>query len=371
MDSGDNAGVLEVVNVLAVDDTPENLVALRTLLKRPGLNLIEASSGREALEALLAMDIGLALLDVNMPEMDGFELAELMRGSARTQNVPIIFMTASLPDSARMFQGYEAGAVDFLFKPIHPYLLLGKVEVFARLHRQQQKLASQLEQIRQAQNTSDLFLGVLGHDLRNPLSNIVANATLLEKRANDAVEAEKRARLIQRASFRMQRLIQQVLDFALARVKGGLPVSRIRLDLADLVQQLISELDPAAAARVRFEMNGDCHAFLDPDRMTQVLSNLVGNAVEHGGTEQPISLCLDGSERDAIRIRVQNEGVIPPRTLANLFSPFKPRDTSSQGLGLGLYIVDQIVAAHGGSIAVTSEPALGTVFDVRLPRGTL
>ncbi len=361
---------LDEVNVLAVDDVADNLVALRALLKRPGIRLIEARSGSEALEALLIHDIALALLDVNMPDMDGFELAELMRGSGRTQNVPIIFLTAAMPDGGRMFQGYEAGAVDFLFKPFHPYLLVSKVEVFAQLHRQKRRLANQLEQLRLAQNMSDLFLGVLGHDLRNPLSNILTTAYLLEKRPDDAVEIAKRAKVIQRASHRMQRLIQHVLDFALSRVKGGIPVTRCDTDLGELARHLIAELDPAAASRLCLEVTGDTCAELDSDRMNQVLSNLVGNALEHGSPGGRVRLSIDGSDPARIALIVQNDGVIPDATLPNLFSAFKPRDRdrSTQGVGLGLYIVDQVVKAHAGSIRVTSTESAGTRFEIALLR---
>lgn len=359
---------LEEVNVLAVDDVADNLVALRALLKRPGIRLIEARSGREALEALLVHDIALALLDVNMPEMDGFELAELMRGAGRTQSVPIIFLTAAMPDAGRMFQGYDAGAVDFLFKPFHPYLLVSKVEVFAQLHRQKRKLTHQLDQLRLAQNMSDLFLGVLGHDLRNPLANIVTTAYLLEKRPGDAADVTKRAKVIQRASHRMQRLIQHVLDFALSRVKGGIPVARCPTDLGELARHLIAELDPEAASRVALEIAGDTCAELDSDRMSQVLSNLVGNALEHGSPGARVRISIDGSDTAKIMLIVQNDGAIPEGLLPNLFSAFKPRDRGTQGAGLGLYIVDQIVTAHAGSIRVTSTPDTGTRFEIVLLR---
>src|SRR6187431_2675030 len=136
--------MLEKVNVLAVDDVEENLVALAALLNRPALELIRARSGTEALEALLANDIALALLDVQMPGMDGFELAELMRGSERTRHVPIIFVTAGARDPQRVFKGYEAGAVDFLYKPIEPHVLKGKADVFFALYKQKRELAHAL-----------------------------------------------------------------------------------------------------------------------------------------------------------------------------------------------------------------------------------
>jgi two-component system sensor histidine kinase/response regulator len=360
--------MLDEVKVLAVDDIEENLVALAALLNRPALQLIRARSGTEALEALLAHDIALALLDVQMPGMDGFELAELMRGSERTKHVPIIFLTAGAPDRARLFQGYETGAVDFLFKPLDPFLLAAKVDVFVELHRQKRQLASQVEQIQQAQRMSDLFIGVLGHDLRNPLSSIVSGAALLELKAGDPDETRKKARMITNASRRMERLIQQLLDFALARVNGAIPIEPIELDLAKVARQVIAELGDHSALPIHLEVQGDTSGRWDSDRMMQVISNLVGNAVEHGEQGSPVRLSIDGSSTDQVEISVRNRGSIPRETLSMLFSPFKPRGQKSRGLGLGLYIVDQIVLAHGGRVVV-NEPAQGeTIFVVSLPR---
>jgi two-component system, sensor histidine kinase and response regulator len=359
---------LETVNILAVDDVEENVIALATLLNQPGLRLLEARSGNEALEALLKHDIALALVDVNMPGMDGFELAELMRGSERTKHVPIIFLTATAPERKRMFQGYEAGAVDFLFKPVDPHLLASKVSVFAQLHRQKRQLASQLDQIQQAQRMSDLFVGVLGHDLRNPLNSIVGGAALLELRPGDAEDTRRKARMILSSSRRMERLIQQVLDFALARVKGGIPVEPAPADLEKIARQVVAELGAAAVAQVQTELRGDPRGYWDVDRLMQVVSNLVGNAIEHGGSDSPVSVRIDGSAPDEVWFEVHNSGVIPATTLELLFSPYKPRERHSRGLGLGLYIVDQIVRAHGGSVSVRSEASLGTLLRVGLPR---
>jgi two-component system, sensor histidine kinase and response regulator len=360
--------MLEKVNVLAVDDIEENLVALAALLNRPALELIRARSGTEALEALLANDIALALLDVQMPGMDGFELAELMRGSERTKHVPIIFLTAGSPDKTRVFQGYDAGAVDFLFKPLDPQLLCAKVDVFVELHRQKRQLASQLEQIQQAQRMSDLFVGVLGHDLRNPLSSIVGAAGLLELKAADPDETRKKARSILSASRRMDRLIQQLLDFALARVKGAIPIEPVAVDLAKSTRQVVAELGESQTSRVELEVRGDASGTWDADRMMQVVSNLVGNALEHGTADSPVRVEINGEAPEQIGWAVENRGTIPKETLAVLFSPFKPRGRHSRGLGLGLYIVEQIVIAHGGRVSVDEPAPERTRFTVWLPR---
>lgn len=340
----------EVVNVLCVDDVEQNLVALETLLSRPGLRLVRARSGTEALELLLSQDIALALVDVQMPGMDGFELAELMRGSQRTRHVPIIFLTAANPNRKRLFQGYGAGAVDFLFKPIDPELLLAKVEVFAQLQRQKEQLARQLEQIQLSQRMSDLFIGVLGHDLRNPLSSISTAAALLELNPGDADATRKKARMMLGASRRMERLIQQVLDFALARVRGAIPIQPSATDLAKIARQVVAENDTPTTRRVEFEVTGDCAGSWDTDRLMQAVSNLVGNALEHGDAEAPIALRIDGTACDWVVLEVENRGEIPANTAAILFSPFKPRERGARGLGLGLYIVDQIARSHGGSV---------------------
>jgi CheY-like chemotaxis protein len=173
------------VQVLVVDDVPQNLVAISALLARPGLKVLQAASGVEALEILLVEEVAVALVDVQMPTMDGFELAELIRGSERTRHVPLIFLTASASDPGRTFRGYEAGAVDFLHKPIDPLVLRGKVEVFVELFAQRRELASQLEDLRQAVRMNEIFAAVLGHDLRNPLSAVVTGAELVTRLTTD------------------------------------------------------------------------------------------------------------------------------------------------------------------------------------------
>lgn len=148
--------------ILVVDDRPENIMAIEAILERPGLELIKASSGNEALRLLLKHDVALALLDVQMPGMDGFEMAELMRRNKKTQNIPIIFVTALTTDTRYVFKGYQSGAVDYLFKPLEPVVLESKVSVFLELDRQRMELAAQLEEIRALKEVNDRLLGAVG-----------------------------------------------------------------------------------------------------------------------------------------------------------------------------------------------------------------
>ena len=357
----------EPVKFLLVDDTEENLVALEALLRRDGLELLKARSGPEALELLLQHEVALALLDVQMPEMDGFELAELMRGTDRTKNIPIIFVTAGSRDPARVFKGYESGAVDFLFKPIDPRILKGKADVFFELFRQRVECAQSLR-------LNEMFVGILGHDLRNPLGAVMMGAQILERQLSDEVQLRTVKRMLT-SGRRMNEMIEQLLDLTRARLAGGLGFLRLRkpVEVSNLVQRTIEELRTAHPEReVVMRTIGDSSTSGDGDRLLQLFGNLIANALHHGAPATPVSAVVDGSGDD-IRVKISNEGTIPPDLLPVLFDPFRGRQGrgSSAGLGLGLYISQQIAAAHGGGVTVESTETEGTTFTVRLPRRTI
>jgi signal transduction histidine kinase len=354
----------ERVLVLAVDDVRDNLDVLEALLG-PRVTLLRALSGTQALELLLQHDVALALVDVNMPGMDGFELAELMRGSARSRAVPIIFLTAAAPERLKVFRGYEAGAVDFLFKPIDPRLLESKVGVFIELFRQRQRLAAQVEQHRQLVRTAELLIGVLGHDLRTPLSAIATAGEALRMAYPDDARAQQLGEIIGRSSRRMSRLITQLLDFANARL-GTLPVRPQPASLADLCQAAMTEFTERGCP-IACETEGDVQGTWDPDRILQVLANLIANAVTHGREGGPVVVRIDGAAHDVVRIEVVNEGELPADAIATLFTPFAPSSSRAAGTGLGLFIVDQIVRAHGGSVIARAAGGQVT-FVVELPR---
>ncbi|GEL72166.1 MULTISPECIES: hybrid sensor histidine kinase/response regulator [Myxococcus] len=360
------------VKCLLVDDLEENLIALAALLRREDVEVLQARSGADALELLLEHDdVALAFLDVQMPEMDGFELAELMRGSERTRDIPIIFVTAGAHDQRRRFKGYDAGAVDFLYKPLEPHVLRNKAEVFFQLHRQKQQLAHQLEELTETLRLNEMFTAVLGHDLRNPLSAILTAADLLFRRTEDPAVRKSASRMLT-SGKRMGRMIEDVLDLARARLAGGIPLRRSETDFGLLVQRIVQEHHaafPQHSLDVRKE--GDLVGDWDSDRLAQVASNLIGNALQHGDTSEPVQLRLDGSHADSITFSVSNVGVIPAEQQPYLFDPFRgcsQQRARTGGLGLGLYIVQQIIHAHHGSVDVESGSGRHTVFRVVLPR---
>jgi signal transduction histidine kinase len=369
-DALETAAMTARVKCLLVDDLGENLLALAALLRREDVEIVEARSGAEALELLLAHDVALAFLDVQMPDMDGFELAELMRGSDRTRHVPIIFVTAGVRDQYRLFKGYDTGAVDFLYKPIDPHILKSKADVFFQLYRQKQQLASQLEELTGTLRLNELFTAVLGHDLRNPLSAILNTANLLERISKEDVVKQSAIRMVS-SGRRMSRMIDDMLDLTRARLGGGIPLRRQDAHFGQLVQRVIQEHQVSFPdGRFETHQEGDVSGHWDADRLAQVTSNLIGNAIEHGDKKDPIEVLLIGTRADSVTLMVTNSGLIPEDVLPHLFDPFRGGQRHlgrSDGLGLGLYIVQQIVLAHGGSVEVEAD-AQRTSFVVRVPR---
>jgi len=358
------------VKILLVDDLPENLLALSALLRRDDVELLEARSGAAALELLLVHEVSLALVDVQMPEMDGFELAELMRGSERTRTVPIIFVTAGARDAVRVFKGYESGAVDFLFKPIDPHILRSKVDVFIELAHQRLRLAYELNEKIETLRLQEMFTAMLSHDLRGPLSAIVMGSILLERKATDDMTRRSAARMLSSAKL-MSHMIADMLDLARVRLAGGIPIRREPLDLGALLQQAVDDQRLAVPdRRIELALRGDLSGEWDAARLTQVVSNLVGNAVQHGTPGGPVDCTVDGTQAGQVILSVRNGGRIPDEMRPHVFDPFRSRETHhtrDDGLGLGLYIVDQIASAHDGSVAVQCDDST-TTFRVFLPR---
>jgi signal transduction histidine kinase len=272
-------------------------------------------------------------------------------------------MTAGSRDRERVFRGYEAGAVDFLFKPIEPAILMNKVETFVQLYRQRLELEHTLK-------LNEMFMAVLGHDLRNPVSAVVTLGKLLAASQDPAVVRESAERL-RSIGTRMGRMINDLLDLARAR-QGGIPVSPRSTELCALISRTVDELRLVHADReVRLELpEAPMTGEWDADRLAQLLENLVSNALKHGPEDRPVGITLlrDG---DVAVVCVANEGSIDAALLPHVFNPFRSgserrQNGAEEGLGLGLYIVHQIALAHGGSVTATSQDGV-VKFTARLP----
>src|SRR6185436_6215774 len=210
------------------------------------------------------------------------------------------------------------------------------------------------------------FVGIVSHDLRNPLTAIVTSAELLLRYGE---LPERQARVVARIASsgdRMARMIDDLLDFARSRLGGEFPMHARRIDLRQVCEQTVEELEFAYTRQVKLDAQGDLWGDWDPDRIAQVVSNLVGNALQHSDGEVTVTL---RAEKDFVVLETHNGGPpIPPEVLPHVFEPGRRGDARSGGLGLGLFIVQQIVLAHGGSIEVTSNDEKGTTFTLALPR---
>lgn len=362
-----------IVNVLIVDDIEHNLTALSALLAQPEVRLLLARSGVEALELLLEHDVAVAVLDVNMPGMSGFELASLIRGSPRTSHVPIIFLTATSQDAIRTFQGYEAGAVDFLYKPIEPRIVQSKVSIFVQLEMQKRQLEEQLAATRQMLEANEMLMAVLSHDLRTPLSAMMVSAEYLMRAFTDEKIATV-GRRIESSGRRMTRMVEQLLN--LARLQGGrLPLHRSTVQLDTLCRNVIDEFAAKVAeGRLRVERSGDVVGYWDADLIAQAVSNLVSNALTHGAADAPVCVSVHGESATEVLVTVENRGAISPDVVPLLFDAYSAATRTGHqgsGLGLGLHIVRLIARTHGGDVSVRSNEQDGTQFTIRLPRAAV
>jgi signal transduction histidine kinase len=389
--------------LLIVDDLPENLVALEALIRAPGRPVFRAQSAEEALTLLLEHEFALAIVDVQMPGMNGFELAEMMRGTERTRHIPLIFVSAAGRERNYAFQGYESGAVDFLHKPLDPHAVISKVNVFvdlhrhrkalrhemellAHAHRKQEELVVQLQvtqrELERAVRMRDDFMSMVSHELRTPLNTLYLEAQLRQLHVSKgnlaAFTADRLPAMIerdQRQIRNMVRLIDDMLDVTRMR-KDALSIQPKPTDLAQLARAVVENLRQqaeAAGSEISLQAPAELPGVWDEFRIEQVLTNLLTNALRYGGG-RPVSMAVEqvGAGEDGFaRVSVRDRGIgIAAEDQARIFEQFERTEHSRKhaaGLGLGLYITRQIVDLHGGRIGVESAPGEGSTFSVELP----
>jgi two-component system sensor histidine kinase/response regulator len=367
-------------SILVVDDNPNNLVALVAVLDRLGHRVVQASSGSLALQRVAEEEFAVVLLDVQMPIMDGFQTLQRLTQLPNGRNTPVIFMTALHHDMLAAQRGYAAGAIDYIIKPFEPDLLRAKVNSLVLLYRRGAELKKRAEIIavkeieaarahaeatraEEASRLKDCFMGILGHDLRNPLTAITNSAHLLLRATDLPDRHQASAARILRSSERMAQMIRDLLDFTRGQLGGGIPVEPSEANLAEICQRVVDETKAVHPQReILVTTRGDLGGRWDASRLEQVVSNLVVNAVHHGQDRIEVEAV---GEPVRVVLRVRNGGPpIPPDELPTIFDAFKgPRGRkTSQGLGLGLYIVKEIVRAHGGTVEVSSNAQDGTAF---------
>jgi signal transduction histidine kinase len=365
------------INLLLVDDLQENLVALEALIRAPDRRIFSARSGDEALSLMLEHSFALAIVDVQMPSMNGFELAELMRGTERTRAIPIVFVSAAGREQNYAFRGYESGAVDFLYKPLDPHTVRSKVNVFVELFRQRQELQEAKAQLQRAVSMRDDFMSMIAHELRNPLNSVYLQAQLRRKMVSGPKQPDAQSMLSmverdERQIRSMVRLLDDMLDVSRART-GKLTIVPAPFDLvasAQVVVEAIQEQAKTTDVQVTLSALPALEIVGDEFRIEQVITNLLTNALRYG-QGKPVAVAVGvREEAPEAFVSVRDQGMgIAPADQERIFEQFERTEGAAQvaGLGLGLYIARQIAQAHHGRLDVRSKPGEGAEFVLSLP----
>jgi signal transduction histidine kinase len=402
------------VSLLLVDDRPENLLALEAILEPLGQNLVRANSGPEALRHVLVHEFAAILLDVQMPGMNGFEVAEIIKSRERSRTIPIIFLSAINKEEAYVFKGYSMGAVDYVFKPFNPDVLRSKVAVFVDLFVKQGELQHQAELLRsaekrelelehrttlleaearsaaklsqmndelhrrqvaleQAMGARNRFYASMSHELRTPINAVIGYSTLMLDNIYGPLNAKQKEGLQRtlKAARHLLELVNDVLD--LSKIEAG----KIELALQPvmfpaIIEDLFVTVRPLAddyGSTLGLEMQSEpFNVVSDPRRVRQILLNLLSNAIKFG-EGKPIWVRCKQCENGGVQVEVVDQGVgIASDDMARIFEEFVQVSESKQpGTGLGLPISRRLAQLLDGSLTVCSTPGEGSTFRLTLP----
>jgi signal transduction histidine kinase len=399
------APVTESIDILLVDDEPRNLDALEAILENDGYRLLRAEDADRALKILLEHQVAAIVLDIKMPRVNGIELARIIKGTKRFQQVPILFLTAHLVDDSDIITGYGVGAVDYLTKPFNPKILRHKVGVYAalfhktrafaelneRLEQRVRERTAELEKseqaLRAAARQKDEFIATLAHELRNPLVPLRTGLDLLMQVPNLAQKPPSEADSARQVAVTSRTLaaMNRQLDHIVRLIDDLLDVSRIssgvfelklqRVDLATLVNNAVEMAQPLLQQKtltLTVSAPPNLEAVVDPTRLSQIVGNLLHNASKFTPAEGAIRLELDHHD-EGVEVRVSDSGVgLAQEQIDHVFEMFARIDNDSpsadRGAGIGLALARRLAQMHGGDLTATSPgKGQGATFTLRIP----
>ncbi len=382
---------MESTKILIVDDRIENLISLEAILAGFDVTFVRAMSGMEALRETLKEDFALAILDVQMPEMDGYETLSLMRKREKTKHLPVIFVSAIHQSDLHIIKGIETGAVDFIPKPIIPEILVGKVAVFLDLYHQKQKLNELLKKLEknnkeleiqknkaeEATRLKAMFLANMSHEIRTPLNGIIGTSRILEDSDLNKEQAEL-TRIITISGENLLNIINDILDFSKIEA-GQIKLEKIKFNLPEIICTIAKLYKFKADSKgisinINIDKNLPVALIGDPYRLNQIIANLVNNALkftEKGSVEIKVEILNQKDNKIELLYKIIDTGIgISEEGKQKLFKEFSQVDSSTTrkygGTGLGLSICQNLVALMDGEIGVESEVGKGSEFWFKL-----
>jgi signal transduction histidine kinase len=380
--------------ILIIDDSQANLYSIESLLAKEGRRFLTASNGTDGLKLALANSVDLIILDVQMPDMDGFEVASVLKSNKRTRDIAIIFASAEKNERASIMKGLEGGAVDYLLKPLDPELTKAKVDVLLQIQLQKKELVEKNESLQRAdaqikklnaelkKNLDQLgvinkelesFSYSISHDLRSPLRAMIGYSQMLEEEYGDKVgdEGKRWIQIISGRASRMNQLIDDLLEFSRA---GKQQLELANVEMHGLVQALCYELKESLHHNAEVVLNDLSPAVGDAMLLRQVWINLISNAIKYSskreGARVEISSTVDDTNTNIVYAVRDNGAGFDMQYAEKLFGVFQRlhKDTEFAGTGIGLSIVQRIVTRLGGSVWAEGVVDQGATFYFSLPR---
>ena len=365
--------------ILIVDDTPENIISLKKVLERHNFEVDTAASGEEALKKVLRNEYVLIILDVQMPGMDGFEVAEAISGYSKAKETAIIFLSAVNTENKFITKGYSSGGLDYITKPVDMDILLLKVKTFYRIYEQsrklievQKELLKEIEFRKQAERKKDEFISIASHELKTPLTSVKGYMQLLERNL-DRGDIATVKRHLDKAQIQIEKLNDLIADLLdISKIESGKLKFNKKLFNIDTLMDSVIEIIHQSNPDFTISKNGIIgkEIYGDEARIEQVVINFLTNAIKYspGTAEVHINLELLGEK---IYLGVRDFGIgIDPAMQKHVFDKFYRVEETAirfQGLGIGLYISAEIIRRHSGEIGVKSRAGEGSEFYFYLP----
>jgi len=360
-----------VASVLVVDDTVENLRVLSELLGEQGYEVRAVTSGRQALQAVEHDPPDLILLDITMPDMDGFEVCRRLRATEWSKDVPVIFLTA-LTATADKLRAFDAGGVDYVTKPFQFEEVLARVRTHVALRRAQTALADSYKGLRALEQLRDDLVHMIVHDMRSPLTALQIDLNLLKGPAAALDDVSRQGLQAAVDSVKaLNRMANDLLDVSRLE-EGKMPIDRAEWDLTQIASEVRSALRNIDHERpIDIETAGPVRATCDGSLVRRVLENLVSNGIRHTPAGSRIRISL-ASDRGRVRVEVHDQGRgVPPEAREKIFEKFGAlqarHDRSYHSVGLGLAFCKLAIRAQGGTIGVDSGVPAGSTFWFELP----